>query len=227
MITPNHIAQSSSGCINKIIFATMSRFTFISYILLLTPVMNFAIEADSTEPGGPTSYESPRKLGRSNYEIWAADQSSTVPNQIALGARGGRLWIWKDKAIQGTISNKTTPPLPCKPKPSSGPWVGPCDLFDIFPGSLSQMNSTGPTGKTLQELDNIGVWHGLVKDPSNKYVLASLFARGGGYVGIIDTRTRGAVALFRVTKYRHEGITTGTTPSGDRSVHMTLWTSGN
>ena len=161
--------------------------------------------------------------GRSIYEIWAADQSSTVSNQTALGLRGGRLWIWTDDAIQKTISKKTVVPLPCKPKLGSGPWVGPCDWFDIFPGALVQQNSTGPTGKTLQDLENVGVWHGIVKDPGNKYVLASLFAKGGGYVGIIDTRTRGAVALFRVTKYSYtEGLNT----TSDRSVHMTFWSAG-
>ena len=161
---------------------------------------------------------------KSTYEIWAADQSSTVSNQTALGLRGGRLWIWTDDAIQKTISKKTVVPLPCKPKPGSGPWVGPCDWFDIFPGALVQQNSTGPTGKTLQDLENVGVWHGIVKDPSNKYVLASLFAKGGGYVGIIDTRTRGAVALFRVTKYSYtEGLNT----ASDRSVHMAFWSAGN
>ena len=161
--------------------------------------------------------------GRSIYEIWAADQSSTVSNQTALGLRGGRLWIWTDDAIQKTISKKTVVPLPCKPKLGSGPWVGPCDWFDIFPGALVQQNSTGPTGKTLQDLENVGVWHGIVKDPGNKYVLASLFAKGGGYVGIIDTRTRGAVTLFRVTKYSY---TEGPNTASDRSVHMTFWSAG-
>ncbi|KAL3768914.1 hypothetical protein ACHAW5_008829 [Stephanodiscus triporus] len=85
------------------------------------------------------------------------------------------------------------------------------------------MNSAGqPTGKTLQDLDKIGTWHGIVEDPSNKYILASLFTRGGGYVGIINTRTKGAVALFRVTSYSYkEGSSTTIT---DRSVHMAYWT---
>ncbi len=163
----------------------------------------------------------------SAYEIWAADQSNTVPNQTALGLRGGHLWIWNDEAIKQTITDpkKAAAPLPCKPKPKNGPWIGPCDIFDIFKGDLVQMNLNGATGYTLQQLDNVGTWHGIVKDRSNKYVLARLFARGGGYVGIIDTRTKGAVALFRVTKYSHTGDTGA--PTGDRLVHMTFWSAGN
>ena len=163
---------------------------------------------------------------KSTYEIWAADQSSTVRDQTALGLRGGFLWIWTDDAIQKTISNKKVLPLSCKPKPESGPWVGPCDWFDIFPGALAQQQGpTSPTGKTLNDLDNVGVWHGIVKDPSNKYVLFILFAKGGGYVGIIYTRTRGAVALFRVTKYQYTDPDLGSI--SNRSVHMTFWSAGN
>ena len=117
-------------------------------------------------------------------------------------------------------AKKIAAPLPCKP----GTQRGPCDFFDIFPGNLVQKNSNGtPTGKTLKDLEFVGTWHGIIKDPSNKYVLASLFAKGGGYVGTIDTRTKGAVALFRVTKYSFQGSPAG----GDRSVHMTFWSAGN
>jgi len=36
-------------------------------------------------------------------------------------------------------------------------------LPDIFPGTLVQMDSNDPTGKTLQELDTVGWWHGITK----------------------------------------------------------------
>ncbi len=178
-------------------------------------------------PAASSASQNIRRVNTGNrtYEIWGADQSSTVPNQASLGLRGGSLWIWTEDAIQKTMSKKPVIPLPCKPKPASGTWAGPCDWFDIFPGVLAQQGSGGSTGKTLNDLDNVGVWHGIVKDPSNKYVLASLFAKGGGYVGIIDSRSKGAVALFRVTKYSHTGDTGA--PSGDRSVHMTFWSAGN
>lgn len=156
------------------------------------------------------------KNERVDYEIWAADQSSSISNLTTLGARGGLLWVWKHMAILDQVNNK---PLPCKP----GATNGPCDIFDIFPGNLAQMNSTGlPTGFALDDLPNFGTWHGVMKDATNMYVAVSLFTKGGGYVGIIDTRTRGGVALFRVTKYNYTGAAAG----GDRSVHMPLWSNG-
>lgn len=196
----------------------------LSALLLSFSELPAASSAPHPTSSNSSSSQNIRRIntGSRTYEIWAADQSSTVPNQTSLGLRGGRLWIWTEDAIQKTISKKPVVPLPCKPKPASGTWAGPCDWFDIFPGVLAQQGSGGSTGKTLNDLDNVGVWHGIVKDPRNKYVLASLFAKGGGYVGIIDTRSKGAVALFRVTKYSHAGA-----PSGDRSVHMTFWSAGN
>jgi len=44
----------------------------------------------------------------------------------------------------------------------------------------------------------------------------SLKHTGGAYVGIIDTATKAAVALFRVTEYNLGG-------SPNRSVHMSFW----
>lgn len=153
---------------------------------------------------------------RVDYEIWAADQSSSISNQTTLGARGGLLWVWKHSAILDQVNNK---PLPCKP----GATNGPCDIFDIFPGNLAQMSSTGaPTGSALDQLPNFGTWHGIMKDATNMYVAVALFTKGGGYVGIIDARTRGAVALFRATKYNYTGAAAG----GDRSVHMPFWSNG-
>lgn len=54
-----------------------------------------------------------------------------------------------------------------------------------------------------------------VQDPLNKYVNANFFVPGGGYVGVIDTETKEAIALFRVTKFN---------TSAGRSVHMSFWT---
>ena len=110
-----------------------------------------------------------------DYEVWAADQSNTITGPAP---RGGLLWIWKNEAIVDQVKDPTNlaKPLPCTP----GDDNGPCDFFAIFPGTLVQMDSNDPTGKTLQDLDNVGVWHGITKDPTNKYVLASLFLQGGG-----------------------------------------------
>ena len=112
-----------------------------------------------------------------DYEVWAADQSSTVTGP----ARGGLLWIWKNDAIMDQVKDQTNlaKPLPCVPGVDT---IGPCNFFDIFPGDLNQMDSNGPTNMRLQDLENVGLWHGITKDPSNKYILASLFLRGGDYV---------------------------------------------
>ena len=149
---------------------------------------------------------------RVDYEIWAADQSSSISNQTTLGARGGLLWVWKHMAILDQVNNK---PLPCKP----GATNGPCDIFDIFPGNLAQMNSTGsPTGFALDQLPNFGTWHGIMKDATNMYVAVALFTKGYGYVGIIDTRTRGGVALFRATKYDFTGAAAGGDPLSSHAI---------
>jgi hypothetical protein len=73
------------------------------------------------------------------------------------------------------------------------------------------------TGATLADLVGFGRLHGVIKDPFNMYVNANFFAPTGGYNGIIDTETKEAIALFRVTKYNRGG-------SDGRSIHMSFWT---
>jgi len=67
---------------------------------------------------------------------------------------------------------------------------------------------------TDSPLDNskFGRLHGVLKDPSNRYVTVNIFAPNAGYVGVMDTETKEAIALFRVTQ----------TSSG-RGVHMSFW----
>ena len=87
----------------------------------------------------------------------------------------------------------------------------------MFSRSLEQYDKSGnPTGETLGSLGLFGRLHGVIKDPFNRYVNANFFVRGGAYVGIIDTQTKEAVALFRATQFNRDGIQ-------DRSVHMSLW----
>ena len=97
------------------------------------------LPAASSAPHPTSSSQNIRRANTGDriYEIWGADQSSTVANQTALGLRGGRLWIWTEDAIQKIISKKNAVLLPCKPKPASGTWAGPCNWFDIFPGALA------------------------------------------------------------------------------------------
>lgn len=148
------------------------------------------------------------------YEVWASDQSNSVAG-AGRGTDGSYIWIWDSADVQAQLSSGVSAtPLGCVEGE-----VGPCDLHDVFPGALEQLGADGqPTGATLAELDGFGRLHGMLPDPQNLYVTVNIFAPGGGYVGIIDTRTKEAVALFRASQ--------SSSGSGDntRSVHMSFWT---
>ncbi len=157
------------------------------------------------------------------YEVWASDQSNSVSNAQSPGVSGSFLWIWDSEDIEDQLAGQgDAKPIGCGKNhngkaPSN---VGPCDLLDVFPGDLLEISASGePTGNKLSDLNGFGRLHGMIADPQSRYVTANIFAPGGGYVGIIDTRTKGAVALFRVT---------GTNVNGGvatRSVHMSYWDS--
>ena len=150
------------------------------------------------------------------YEVWASDQSNSVPNQASLGVKGSYLWIWDSGDIETQVGGgPAAVPLPC----SSADTAGPCDVFTIFSPTLQEYNANGFTGNTLNDLPLFGQLHGVLKDPQNRYVTANMFALGGGYVGVMDTQTKQAVGLFRVTQFGY-----GASSSG-RSVHMSFWNS--
>jgi len=156
---------------------------------------------------------------KTSYEVWGSDQSNSASGQSTAGAQGGFLWIWDSESIEEQLSGgQNAVPLGCMPDSSPGP----CNLLDIFPQTLEEYNATGyPTGNILNDLPGFGRIHGVIKDPTNRYVNANLFAHTGGYVGVIDTKTKEAIALFRVTqtKYTKPDSTTVET----RSVHMSVW----
>ena len=171
-----------------------------------------------------TSSTSRSKPASSGYEVWASDQSNSVPGQSALGVKGSFLWIWDSDDIEQQLNGGgDAVPLPCTP----GTTEGPCDLMAIFPQDLVEYKQEegellgSPTGKTLAELPLFGRLHGVIKDPQERYVNANIFAKGGGYVGIIDTQTKEAIGLFRVPEYSY-ATSSGTSTS--RSVHMSFWT---
>ncbi len=155
-----------------------------------------------------------RKYYNRGYEIWGSDQSNSVPNIESRGVNGSLLWVWDSKDVKKQLRNgKEAKPLGCDGKNRAG--EGPCNLLDVFPASLVEYDSDGkPTGNTLGDLPAFGRLHGILPDPQNRYMNANIFAPNGGYVGIIDGRTKGAVALFRVA-----GTNVG------RSVHMSFWNS--
>lgn len=163
------------------------------------------------------SHKSAKKSSKgNNFEVWASDQSNSVSGEVSPGMKGSFLWIWDSKSIvdqleddEGTAEEAL--PLSCTPEDSTGP----CDILKIFPPTLERCNDKGCTGELLETLPWFGQLHSVLKDPSNRYVSANMFAPGGGYVGVIDTQTKEAIGLFRVTAVELP------TP---RSVHMSFWT---
>lgn len=152
-----------------------------------------------------------------SYEVWGSDQSNSVAGASGRGTKGSYLWIWDSESIDDQLSgSKDAVPLSCTPDRSSGP----CNVLDVFPNNLKEYDiDIVSTGKKLADVDRFGRLHGMIGDPFGKYVTANLFVPGGGYVGIIDTDTKGAVALFRLTElYYSSGDTAG------RSNHLSWWT---
>ena len=162
----------------------------------------FSSSHDDQQQGAPRSDDKP------SYEVWGADQSNSVSNEASRGVKGSYLWIWDSNSIQTQIDGgDDAQPLSCSPLKSQGP----CDLFDIFPKTLVDEG-----GNSIEDLGSFGRLHGVIKDPSNRYVNANIFTPGGGYVGVIDTLTKEAIGLFRVTKIGGSTV--------ERSVHMSFWT---
>jgi hypothetical protein len=155
------------------------------------------------------------------YEYWASDQSNSVPGQASLGIKGSYLWIWDSADVDRQLAGgSTAQPIACGSNSTGkNPFNrGPCNLLDVFPSSLMEVDGSGnPTGNKLADLPGFGRLHGMLSDPQNRYVNANIFAPGGGYVGVIDTRTKEAIALFRVTSTNFPSV------SNARSVHMSFW----
>ena len=146
------------------------------------------------------------------YEIWGADQSNSRAAD-GRGTVGSWLWIWRSEDMRRQLrSGIPAEPVGCDG--SNTPGAGPCDLLEVFPADLQQYDTAGATGLTLADLPSPGRLHGMLVDPQNLYVNINAFTPGTGYVGIVDGRTKEAVALFRVTE-----VAAGVR----RSVHMSFW----
>ncbi|MEC8524976.1 MAG: hypothetical protein VXZ24_12130 [Pseudomonadota bacterium] len=158
------------------------------------------------------------KKRRAGYEVWASDQSNSVPGVASRGIEGSWIWVWDSKDVKRQLKGgPDAVSLPCGPDMLNPTATGPCNLLDVFPGTLEEYDAEGqPTGNTLADLNGFGRLHGMLPDPQQRYLNANIFAPSGGYVGIIDRQTKAAVGLFRVT---------GTNVAGNdtRSVHMSFW----
>lgn len=162
-------------------------------------------QAKSSKTVGKTT-KTAKASKASVYEVWASDQSNSVPGETSKGVKGSLLWVWDSESIQGQLAGEEdAKPLSCSPSKDAGP----CDLLDIFPQDLVDSE-----GNVLGDLSGFGRLHGATKDPSGRYVTTNIFTPAGGYVGVMDTLTKEAIGLFRVTE-------TGT--SVGRSVHMSFW----
>jgi len=155
----------------------------------------------------------------SGYEVWASDQSNSVAGLDSRGVLGSYLWIWDSADIERQLAGGAdAQPLPCSPGPKGANGAtGPCDLLDVFPPTLAEYDADGKaTGNLLGDLNGFGRLHGMLPDPQQRYMNANIFAPSGGYVGVIDRKTKEAIGLFRVT---------GTNVAGadSRSVHMSFW----
>ena len=162
------------------------------------------------------------------YEVWASDQSNSVAGASGPGRNGSFLWIWDSDDIEAQLAGgPDAQPLPCRPgqrkakgkkrgKAKVAPAAGPCELWDVFPPDLLEVDADGNlTGNRLGDLNDFGRLHGMLPDPQQMYVTANIFAPSGGYVGIIDVRRKEAVALFRVTATDSNSV--------QRSVHMSFF----
>ncbi len=176
--------------------------------LLSLPTLLLFVGCDAAEPE-PSPGNSERAVPSSaGYEVWGSDQSNSVAGESSRGVNGGWIWIWDSADIEAQVSGgPDAEAIACGGMASSS---GPCDVNDVFPAGLTEYDADGnATGSTRPQ---VGRLHGMLVDPQNKYLTANLFAPGGAFVGIIDGRTKEAIALFRAS---------GT--SAGRSNHMSFW----
>lgn len=111
------------------------------------------------------------------YEIWAADQSNSAPGQSSVGVRGSFLWIFDSADVTAQLDGgPDAPPQSCSPSPGS---TGPCDMLAVFPQTLMEYSQGGtPTGNQLGDLEGFGRLHGVLRDPSGRYVTANMVRVG-------------------------------------------------
>ncbi len=192
-------------------------------IVAFTALVTFAGCSSDTITIDPPNVSPPPSAG---YEVWAADQANSVSGQ-SLGRVGSYIYIWNSSDIDAQIAGGlAAQPVGCDGNNVVG--EGPCDLNDVFLSAfvedagadgviqdqgVNEDASQGATGRTLGDSDTaIGRIHGMLPDPQNMYLNVNAFAPGAGYIGIMDARTKEAVALFRVTR-----------SNLGRSNHMSFW----
>jgi len=150
-----------------------------------------------------------------DYEVWVSDQSNSVAGVASRGVDGSFLQIFEGSDVEDYVAGGAAPsPIPC-----AGSAAAPCDIHDLFPGTLTEWtydtatDTVVATGDTLATSGGtIGRLHGALPDPQHKYVNMNFFAPGSAYVGIMSADTKEAVALWRVT-----------TTNASATLHMSFW----
>jgi len=93
--------------------------------------------------------------GSGAYEVWASDQSNSVSGASARGVEGSFIWIWDSADIETQLAGGAAAvPRGCDGDPHS---VGPCDLNDVFPGTLEELDASYNSLGSALQLDAPGL----------------------------------------------------------------------
>lgn len=135
------------------------------------------------------------------YEIWVSDQTNSAGISSAAnnGTHGGFLRIFDGAALDYDPDSAASTNL---------------DTAALWPNALAN------TGSNAVRI------HGMVPSPNHNYMAVSFVV--SGHLGLVDARTRTAVALWRSTGTANGNLDgagtpiSGSTASG-RQNHLTLW----
>jgi hypothetical protein len=135
------------------------------------------------------------------YEVWVSDQTNSAGISATNnnGTHGGFLRIFDGAALDLNPNTATSTNL---------------DTALLWPNALAN------TGSNAIRI------HGMIPSPNHNYMAVSFVV--SGHLGIVDARTRTAVALFRTTGTANGNLDgagapiSGSTATG-RQNHLTLW----
>lgn len=116
---------------NEIPFSCHSKRLFLIGLCSITLLISGCASDDDDSSGSLDS--------TGNYQIWASDQSNSVAGIEGAGTRGNFLWVWDASDIETQIGggSDASPPS-CLPDDGSA--TGPCDVLDVFPQDLVEVD---------------------------------------------------------------------------------------
>ena len=109
------------------------------------------------------------EAAENGWEVWLADQSDSadISAENPTGTHGSRIIIYEGSDILAAASGRYA-----EDDPDYGPTV--IEAVDVFPNAVEELGVT------------IRVLHGMLPDPTHRYMNANFFGPGDGMVGIID-----------------------------------------